>query len=136
MTNDGFAQLDDMLERVRAIPDVVERAMPAIREGIEAELHAQIARGQKPTGAPWKKTKAGEQPLKNAARALSITREGLMIVVVLDSIETRHHFGWVRGGVKRQVLPTPGTLSPAFTKVINDALAREFAHTTDTTGGA
>ncbi|HSN30626.1 MAG TPA: hypothetical protein VLT45_30275 [Kofleriaceae bacterium] len=122
-----------MLERVRALPDVVERAMPAIREGLEAELRAQIARGENPKGTAWKKTQKGESPLHNAAKAITIERNGLEILVTLVGVEARHHYGWVRGGVKRQILPNAGTLSTAFAKVINDALDREFVRVT---GGA
>lgn len=129
MADNGYAKLDGMLARVRALDGVVERAMPAIRAGIAAELRRQIASGEKPTGKPWKKTADGEQALKNAAAAITIGLDGLDIRVTLSGVEARHHYGWVRGGVKRQVLPKPGTIPDAFATVINDALGHEFDRT-------
>jgi hypothetical protein len=59
-----------------------------------------------PDGTPWQKTKAGEQPLQNAAKALTVVAVGNTVVATLRGPEALHHLGAVKGHIRRQILPT------------------------------
>jgi hypothetical protein len=124
---DGFAALDRQLARLRALPSMVDRAAPAIVASVDAELRASIARGQSPDGVAWKLTKDGREPLKNAAKALSVERVGHAIVATVEGVEARHSNGWVRGGIARPMLPKKMTAPLA--NAIDGALTQEFKRT-------
>lgn len=127
MTN-GFAALDQQIERVRALGGMVDRAMPAIADVVGEHVRETITRQASPYGTPWKSTKSGKPALVNAADALSIARAGKLVLVTLSGVEARHHFGWVKGGVARRLIPDDGIPTP-MARGISDALSREFAQT-------
>jgi hypothetical protein len=124
---DGFAVLDQHIRRVRALGGLVSRSMPATRSAVDAELRAQIARGEAPDGTNWPATKDGRRPLAGAAKALAVSTVGNALVATVSGPEALHHHGWVRGGVKRQILPTE--LTPKIADAIGTALEQEFKRT-------
>jgi hypothetical protein len=126
---DGFAALDEHLARVRALPGLVTRAVPAVRDAVRAELRASIARGESPDGEKWAPTKTGKQALANAGNALSISSVGTTVVASLSGPEALHNNGWVRGGVARPILPKSGTLPTRLGRAVGEAIADEFRRT-------
>jgi hypothetical protein len=113
---DGFAALDQQIERVRALEGMVDRAMPAIADVVESSVRETIARQVSPYGLPWKPTKSGKPALEGAAKAIAVSRSGKTVLVTLSGVEARHHLGWVRGGVSRKMIPDEGVLPAPMTK--------------------
>ena len=62
-----MSTLEEMCERLRAMPDVMERCAEDVADVIEAELKRTIAAGTTPEGEAWKPTKKGKQPLSGFA---------------------------------------------------------------------
>ncbi len=130
---DGAAVMAEQIARLRALPkELLEQAARDIAPELERELRAQIARGVGPDGKPWPPTQAGDQALPNAARALSVRATGTVVLARLDGVHALHHLGRVRGGVRRQILPT-GALPDPFSRAIKRVLELRFA---SATGGA
>ncbi len=121
----SLAELDDMIARVRRLPELGTRAAPDVARVLEAELHRSIAAGESPEGKPWQLTKDGRVPLTGAAKALGVAAVGATIYVRLTGPEARHHLGRARGGIERQVIPTE--LSPRMAAEVQEVLARHFA---------
>ncbi|AKF06075.1 hypothetical protein DB32_003224 [Sandaracinus amylolyticus] len=117
-----------MIERVRKLPSLPREAAPKVARAVEGELRAQIARGQSPDGKPWQPTQDGRQPLRNAATALSVRVAGNVIVATIEGVYARHHHGWVRGGVRRQILPLT-TMSDSMARAVRGAVVDEFRKT-------
>lgn len=131
----GNATVSRWIDRLRKLPQAMTRdAAPEVARSLEAELRAQIARGEAPDGTAWKSTADGKRPLRGAAKALSVRASGPAIVVSLSGIDARHHRGWVRGGVARPILPSASEGMPApFARAIDAVLAQRFRAAT---GGA
>lgn len=125
---DGFAALDAHIARIKQLPGMVERVAPAVGTALERELRANIARGVGPDGTPLQPTKAGEQPLKNAAQALRVRAIGTSVVAVLEGPEALHHRGRARGGVRRPILPTK-TIPDPVVKAIDEVVTADFKKT-------
>lgn len=122
---DGRAALRAQIARLRKLSGLTKDVAPKVARAVERELRAQIAAGKGPDGKPWKRRQDGGQPLRNAAAALSVRAVGDVIVVRLDGVEARHHLGAVRGGVRRQIIPT-GSMPDALTRAIEEVVTREF----------
>ncbi len=123
---DGFAQLDGMIERLRALPGLAERAAPAVADAVREELQRTISAGTSADGKPWAPKADGSKPLANAAGALGVAAVGKRVIVRLRGPEARHHLGWARGGKERPIIPTDA-IPPAMTRRIKAVLAEEFA---------
>ena len=124
---DGLSTLDSMIARLRALPDLPREAAPEVADVVHAELTANIAAGVDPNGTAWPLTQEGERPLQDAGRDLTVRAVGEAIVARLRGVFARHHYGRVRGGVKRQILPTsklPGTMAVAIERVYGRAFQR------------
>lgn len=122
---DGRALLRAQIARLRKLEGLTKDVAPKVARAVERELRAQIAAGKGPDGKPWKPRQDGGQPLRNAASALSVRAVGDVIVVRLDGVEARHHLGAVRGGVRRQIIPT-GSMPDAVSRAIEQVVTREF----------
>jgi len=130
MADQGFAELDRMIECLRTLgPALTTEAAPAVAKAVERELDAQISRAVGPDGRPWKATQDGRTPLRNAAKALSVRAIGDVVVATLEGAEARHHLGAVKGGVKRQILPT-GKIPDPVTRAIKTVLTTAFQRKT------
>jgi hypothetical protein len=133
---EGLAQLNAMIARVRGLPvEVVEQSAKDIAKLVRAELAASISAGKAPDGAAWAQRKAdGGKPLANAMNAIQIgVAEGPVVFAYLTGPEARHHRGWVRGGVKRPIIPTD--LPPNWAPKIQAILARNFQRAAAGGGG-
>jgi hypothetical protein len=123
-----IADIDRMIARVRQLPELARRAAPEVAQVFERELRAQIARGEDPNGKAWQLTQDGRVPLRDAAKALTIRVVGDVIVAHLDGPEARHHHGRVRGGVRRQILPTREALG-TVSRIVREVLTTDFRRT-------
>lgn len=124
MAAEGFVKLDMIIERLRRL-DVARDIAPDVAKALDAELRAQIAAGQAPDGTPWQKTKSGKVPLTGAGKNLTVTADGTRIVAQLTGPEARHHLGAVKGGIRRQILPSRGLGQPVI-KAIRTALGKAW----------
>lgn len=122
----GHAELDRMIERMRALGSLVERAAPDVAEVIQDELTRTIIAGTTPEGVAWQRTRDGRVPLRNAAAAIRCAAVGSTIYVRLVGPEARHHAGTARGGVTRRVLPASSRIPAPMADAIRGVLTRHF----------
>jgi hypothetical protein len=126
---DDGGKLQDRINRLRTLPGLVDRVVPGAARAVDQEIRKQIKSGVGPDGKPWKLTEDGRVPLRNAGAALTTATNGKVVVASLEGVESRHHLGAVRGGVKRQILPTQGKLPEPMSKAIAEVCDREFERT-------
>lgn len=103
---DALRELDRVLAKIKRLNKAPELVAKELAKETEKQLERQIAAGQAPDGSSWKKTKTGKQPLTTAAKALRVFVQGPIVTVELFGHIARHHLGAVRGGIKRQILPS------------------------------
>lgn len=125
---DGMSALDRQIARLRELGRLVPVSTPVVASAVKDELAAQLRRGEAPDGRPWAKTAEGRDALPNAARDLSVRPVGTTIVCRIDGVHARHHFGHVRGGIKRQILPS-GKIPDPVVVAIDKVITREFRKT-------
>jgi hypothetical protein len=99
------SQLDALVARLRSLPAAVRGTYPQMAEAIIDEIRQNIAAQRGPDGAPWPATQDGRAALSGAGAALSYEVRGTTIILTLTGIEARHHFGSVKGGRARPILP-------------------------------
>lgn len=123
----GIEELDAMIEQMRGLKDLAAAAAPGIAEAMQREAERTIAAGTTAYGEAWKLTKdEGKVPLRNAVQALKVASIGTRIYMRLIGPEARHHLGWGRGGVPRNVLPIdkiPAPMAAAITVVLKQRFA-------------
>lgn len=119
---DGDTQLRSMIRRVEMLGGMAERVAPQVGELLRREAEAAVAEQRAPGGAPWQPTKSGRPALQGAARKASVTVSGTTVSISLTGPEARHNAGWVRGGRRRQVLPS--RVPVAVTSVVLDEWRR------------
>ncbi len=102
---DGTATLNQMVATLRGLPESVRGSLPKCGAFLKQAMEANIAAQRSPTGEPWPDTADGRQALKSAGKQITFTIHGTTLVFTLGGVEARHHFGWVRGGKQRQILP-------------------------------
>ena len=111
MSNDqAFKQLQGAIERLAelgALPAVVAAAAV---DPLRAQLTANIDAGVGPGGKAWPLTADGRKALRNAAAALTVSSSGPTLIATLTGVEAKHNYGKVKGKIKRQILPTRGTI--------------------------
>lgn len=122
----ALAALDAYVRKLRSVDGLAVAAAPAVAEAFKEELDGQIARGQGPDGTPWQRTESGEQPLQNAAAAVTVKAVGSVIVARVEGPEAFHHRGQTRGNIRRQILPSAALPQP-FTRAIKRVLEERFA---------
>jgi hypothetical protein len=118
----AFAALDAEIARVRALGDLGNTVAPAVATALHDELARNITAGRSPDGEQLQRTREGKQPLRNAAKALTVRAIGTTILAKLTGIEARHNNGGVRGGIKRPMLPSrvmPQAVTATLRRVIN-----------------
>ena len=122
----GTKELEALIQRVRELPEFVTRAAPEAARKARAEIARTINAGTDPWGKTWEPKKEGHgKPLVNAASALFAAAIGTKLLFRLTGIEAAHHWGWVRGGTARRIMPTadqplPEPFTDAIFKVITD----------------
>lgn len=125
MAKDGSIALDAQIAKLRRLATFVGGSAPVVALAVKREIGAQIAAGRGPDGKAWKPTKAGTPALRGAAGALTVKAIGSVVVATLTGVEARHHFGAVKGKVKREILPT-GKIPDPVTRAITRVLTGEF----------
>lgn len=122
----GFAELDAMIAKVRAVPGLARRAAPDVADAVRAELERTMAAGTTPTGTPWAPRKDdGGRALAGAEKALAVAPVGTRIYARIAAHWARHHLGRAKGGTYRQMLPQKG-IPPAMVQRIKRALTDHF----------
>lgn len=114
-----------MIESLEHMSELDVHVVPLVRDAVEAELRRQIMAGADPSGTPWKLRKDGEKALQTAAKYLKVTAKGNFIVISVTGPIARHHIGAVKGGTKRQVIPSgeiPTRLAEVVRKAVQQAL--------------
>ena len=101
----GTAELDTMIARIKALPDLARVSAPDVARFVQKTLHVQISEGKDPQGKKWPPRQAGGQALQHGADALRVGAIGLRILATLKGYVALHHLGHARGGVERQILP-------------------------------
>lgn len=117
--------LQQMIDACERMSTLVPDTMPALTKAVRAEIERTITAGTSAYGEPWKPTKDGEKPLRNAAKALNVSWVNRTIYVTLIGPEARHHFGIVKGKVKRGVIPERG-LPSTMANAMRAELERAF----------
>jgi len=95
---------------------------------VKAKIDENIAAGRAPDGNAWPATKDGSKPLANAARAVSSSASGSVLLVTLRGPEVWHNFGTARTP-KRQLFPSTGlpmSLAVAIRKGVVEVYDREM----------
>jgi hypothetical protein len=103
----GFAAIDDMIARIRGLPDAIKAAAPSLAEAAKGVLDENIAASRGPDGTAWKPKKEGGAPLAHAANALSSRASGTVLLLELRGPEVWHHFG-TKHVPARPILPSTG----------------------------
>lgn len=102
----GAAALAAPLALLAALPGLATRAAPDVAVTLRKEIVAQTKRGEGPDGKKWKPGQEGVDVLQHVEKALRVTARGTTIVASLSGHNARHSLGAVRGGVRRQIMPT------------------------------
>jgi hypothetical protein len=126
----ALKELDAWIEKIQSIPKLAEEAAPAVADVVRAEIQKTINAGTTAEGKAWQKTKDGKTPLQTAGAKLRVANTGTLIVARLDGHVARHHYGRVKGGIERAVLPTssdvPAPMAKAVTKVLESAYQKHM----------
>jgi hypothetical protein len=125
VADSGLAELDAMIARIHKLPELAKNAAPDVARAVELELRRTIGAGTTPDGKPWPAKQSGGKPLLNAAETLAVVAVGSTVVVRLRGPEARHHLGWAKGGIVRQVIPVKD-VPPAMAAAIKVVLAKHF----------
>ena len=112
------------IRKVKTLARLASDAAPKVARALEQSIQESISAGRAPDGTPWKPRKDGGRPLQNAGAALVAVTQEKAVAVVLEGVEARHHYGAVRGKVKRQILPVK--LEPRMTQAITAVCEAEF----------
>lgn len=122
---DGFAQLDGMIGRLKAVGEIPSRAAPAVARVVKSEILGNVAKGVDPYGRAWQPTQDGHLPLQGTSKELTVIPSGATVVARLEGVHARHHSGEVRGGIARPILPT-GRLPASMGEAIGVEIERAF----------
>lgn len=125
---DGSTVMRQQIARLRMLPTLVNRAAQPVARAVEREIVAQTKRGVGPDGKAWEKTEDGHTPLQHVEKDLSVRAVGTVVVARLDDVYARHDVGAVRGGKRRQILPT-GALTEPISRAIASVIEDEFHRT-------
>lgn len=121
LVSDGTAVMRDQIRRLRALAGFGAASAKAVARAVKVEARKQIAAGLGPDGRPLQLTKDGRQPLKNAGEVITVRAVGTTVIMVVKNHHARHHLGFAKGKVVRQLIPTdklPDTMTKAITKVV------------------
>lgn len=128
---DGLPELDRQLARLRAMGTLAERSAPAVALAVEEDVLDHVRRGVAPDGTAWPPTLDGHLPLQGVEKNLTVRAVGTTIVATLEGEHARHSIGAVRGGKKRQILPTRG-MPDSMTRAVRSVVDEEFRRTMET----
>lgn len=116
------------IARLRSLPQLVRRIAPMAARAIEDEIIAQTKRGVGPDGKAWEPTEDGHAPLQHVEKDLTVRAVGSVVVVRLEGVHARHDVGAVKGGTRRQIIPS-GALTEPISRAIDKVATVEFLRT-------
>lgn len=119
--------LETRAARIRALAGMGKRALPVAAAAVADVIAGHVARGEGPDGKPWRRTAAGDVPLRNAAAAVTVRTVGSTIVQRVTGPEARHDTGTARGGIRRPILPVgalPVDQGAAIGRAVDDVFRR------------
>lgn len=125
-------QLDSLIASLSTLPGVVESELaPKVAAAVYKDLKQTIAEGETAYGQAWKPKQDGTQPLRNAAKAVSVETRGATVIMWVRGVEARHHLGAVKGKVKRPILPDvkgllPNKMYKDIASIASEALAEHL----------
>lgn len=123
--SDGYTVMQNMIAKLRELGQSAEVIASDVAPELKALLAENIAAGVGPDEKPWAPTQEGHIPLQGAVGALVVAATGNKVVATLGGIYARHHFGRVRGGIARPILPgskLPPQIEEMITRVANQRL--------------
>ena len=107
------------------VAEVAKEAAPEVLKQVQKTASA----GQTPTGQPWKPTKKGNPPLKNAASHITSSNSANVIGLTLTGPDVFHHKG-LGGAPRRQVIPDSANVPRVIFEVVTQAAAKVFRRVT------
>lgn len=125
----GAEALRNHVRRLRELGTLAADAAPDLADAVEGEVRAQIARGEAPDGTRWQLTQDGRRPLQSAGESLTVRALGSVVILRVVGHHARHHLGAVKGGVKRQILPTARIPAP-MVRALTTTLTMRFREVT------
>lgn len=127
----GDAALAAMIASCRKMESLVADSMPALSKAVRAEVERTIGAGTTADGAQWQPTQQGQQPLRNAAKAVTVLSVNKTIFITIVGPEARHHLSRVKGGRQRAIIPNAGlpvamadSMRAVLAQAFNDAVAQ------------
>ena len=125
----GPEQLRTMIARLESVGELATSVAVDVADAVDREIKSSLARGTAPDGKPWKRTKDGRRALQNAQKAVRVQGVADTVVVTVDGHHARHHLGAVKGGTRRQVIPTR-RVPDSVLKGIDHVITGEFKRIT------
>lgn len=122
---DGYTVMQSWISKLRKLGHAPEEVAADLAPEIRAEITRTVAAGTDAYGAPWQPTADGRQPLQGAASGLGVSAVGNRVLAALRGVYARHHYGRVRGGIARPILPG-SDLPPTLVAVITRVAERRF----------
>jgi hypothetical protein len=120
------AALDEMIATLRRLATLPAEAAKAAAPLVDEAIKTTVREGHDPDGKPWPARKDGGAPLVHAADHISTEARGTVIRTTLTGPDVFHHFGASRGGVKRRILPDPGTMPKGVEAALRTGAAAAF----------
>lgn len=125
-----MAALRSRIARIQTLPAEIPAIASQVSDRIRKIIAGNIAAGVSPDGKKWPETEDGHQPLSNAMQAVDVRAIGPVVVVSVDGIENRHHIGNVKGGKKREIIPSrriPDPMVRALDEVTQERFRNHMA---------
>ena len=122
----GSVSLEQWVASAEKLGELGKQAAPIIGRVVEAELKRTIDAGQTPYGEPWKLTRDGKVPLRNAMKAVQVVAIGRQVFIRVTGPEAKHHLGAVWGKARRRVIPSKKLLPERMAAGIKAALDQWF----------
>lgn len=126
----GADALTAMIASLGKMQTLVADSMSALTAACRTEMQRTIAAGTDAEGKRWQPTQQGQQPLQHAAGAMSVMSVNKTIYITLGGVEARHHYGYVKGGRKRAIIPEekiPDAMADAMRVVLQRAFSDAVA---------
>lgn len=123
--NRADSEMDKQIARLRELGNLRDKVVPQVVIAVTEETTQQVARAEAPSGRQWRLTEDGETPLKGAAKGLTVTGVGSVILMELDELHSRHHLGAVKGKKQRRIIPT-GDIPKPFLKAMEKVITDKF----------
>jgi hypothetical protein len=101
--------IDLMIARIEAIGQI--EVAPIIANAMHAHVTETANAGTDAYGKAWPRTQHGAQALQQASKHLVASSTPKLASISIQgstdrAIEGRHHFGNVKGGLRREIVPT------------------------------